>query len=102
LLSCHEDAFLFTKICSEAFPFADFDGCARRKRERDGGKKKEKKTHFFTSFPKKKTLFQLKSLLESKFRTIDDFRVETERLEAEATVAVAAAAKAKEEEKSKA
>lgn len=75
---------------------------ARDERGKETEGRRRKKNSLFFFFSQKKTLFQLKSLLESKFRTIDDFRVETERREAEATAAVAAAAKAKEEEKSKA
>ena len=65
-------------------------------------RKEKRKTHTRKNFflfkkKNKKTIFQLKSLLESKFRTIDDFRVETEKREAEA-----AAKTAKEKEESKA
>jgi hypothetical protein len=41
-------------------------------------------------------------LLESKFRTIDDFRVETERREAVAAAAAASAKKANSKEEGKA
>ena len=69
-----------------------------KKRETENSHPKNPFLFFFQNQKPKSTSQQLKSLLESKFRTIDDFRVETERREAEAAAAAASAKEAKAKE----